>query len=1018
MRNFIVFIVAVFFPLFAFASILGAQQGGTASSSLTGIIVGNGINPVNSLTIGTNLTLTGTTLNASGGGTNYFTNSSLNTYLNTGTNLQAPTINATSTTGTSTIQNSLYVAGSETIGTTTASKIFTVEGNQPGGVASIRRDFPSPPASSIIGTYDIALNEITSSFANFTGPAQTFGGFLNGGPTESLWASISAYRDGADNNGGIEINPYASGVLTNGIAIDHLDEVAVATTSSQNSQLDVQNTNGDTNILNLASTAGAPEFSVSNSGFVNLTSTSNSNLTPGSLIYDNNNFLTFSPDGTDRRAVVLLSPYQNYGTVQRYGVSFTNFLSNAGFEYWYAGNSSAPSGWTVQGATAARTTNATQGTYAAELTFANPDDQIRQDFYATSSVPYTFSVWVRRVSGSGSASLVAQEEGGSFTEYKNVGCQTSSTYQLCALTFTVPAGAPNTMRFKFASQTTGTTVWDIDEAMLQEGSSTATAMTYAPIDDSSSGQNVYGVKNFYSGIFVDSNDSTASGYLAVGATTTPGSIFSVANILNLAAATSTFYATGGINIENGCFAINGTCVGGGGGGSGTVNSGTTGQDAFYASNGTAVSATSTIYLSPASFVGLSTSTPLFPFVSQVGSGPDVLEQDTLGDVGILRLGSGNYNILSEGGVEIMPGTTGNSGTGSLIISGPNANTQYGININSNSNRLLNISNEGSGNLTTVFGPTSGAFPGTGMSFIGLNATSSPWALLSIEGTPGNTTVPNFAVATSSTGSIGTTTAFMIDALGNTSVNGGASFTVTNGATNALQVTNTGMVNITANATSQTETTITGNGSNTILALSANGTTASFQLTNTGSGGKTWVFNPTSNGSSVGGGNLCIFTGTCSNTGTFTGLFLGGTGSIYVGTTSATNMKAEFAIAATSSESVNFNLFNIATSSGASLFSVNGGGTVAQSGDNPACGTGCSTVAGNNQGGQIVTTTLATSVTITFADGGFPSGGTMSCTNSDNSTSINFDVSAISNTSVTFTAATGLTGTLYYQCGSY
>jgi len=54
-------------PLVASASILGVQQGGTASSSLTGILVGNGISPINTLTIGTNLTLTGSTLNATGG---------------------------------------------------------------------------------------------------------------------------------------------------------------------------------------------------------------------------------------------------------------------------------------------------------------------------------------------------------------------------------------------------------------------------------------------------------------------------------------------------------------------------------------------------------------------------------------------------------------------------------------------------------------------------------------------------------------------------------------------------------------------------------------------------------------------------------------------------------------------------------------------------------------------------------------------------------------------------------------
>src|SRR3989344_2974584 len=51
------------------ASALGIASGGTASStSLGGILVGNGTSAIKSLSIGTNLTFDGTTLNASGGG--------------------------------------------------------------------------------------------------------------------------------------------------------------------------------------------------------------------------------------------------------------------------------------------------------------------------------------------------------------------------------------------------------------------------------------------------------------------------------------------------------------------------------------------------------------------------------------------------------------------------------------------------------------------------------------------------------------------------------------------------------------------------------------------------------------------------------------------------------------------------------------------------------------------------------------------------------------------------------------
>jgi trimeric autotransporter adhesin len=57
-----------------------------------------------------------------------------------------------------------------------------------------------------------------------------------------------------------------------------------------------------------------------------------------------------------------------------------------------------------------------------------------------------------------------------------------------------------------------------------------------------------------------------AGNVGIG-TTTPGSIFSINNVLNFTSATSTFYSTGGINLTSGCFSVNGTCISGSGGGS-------------------------------------------------------------------------------------------------------------------------------------------------------------------------------------------------------------------------------------------------------------------------------------------------------------------------------------------------------------------------------------------------------------------------------------------------------------------
>ncbi len=75
---------------------------------------------------------------------------------------------------------------------------------------------------------------------------------------------------------------------------------------------------------------------------------------------------------------------------------------------------------------------------------------------------------------------------------------------------------------------------------------------------------------------------TNNGLVGIG-TTTPGSIFSINNVANFSTGTSTLYSNfsllnlnvsgtatstfaNGINIATGCFSVNGTCLGSGGGG--------------------------------------------------------------------------------------------------------------------------------------------------------------------------------------------------------------------------------------------------------------------------------------------------------------------------------------------------------------------------------------------------------------------------------------------------------------------
>ncbi len=68
---------------------------------------------------------------------------------------------------------------------------------------------------------------------------------------------------------------------------------------------------------------------------------------------------------------------------------------------------------------------------------------------------------------------------------------------------------------------------------------------------------------------------TSGGNVGIG-TTTPGSLLSLGSLANFTTATSTFYSTGGLNLNNGCYAIGGTCIGGG-----LTGSGSSGQATFW-----------------------------------------------------------------------------------------------------------------------------------------------------------------------------------------------------------------------------------------------------------------------------------------------------------------------------------------------------------------------------------------------------------------------------------------------------
>lgn len=114
---------------------------------------------------------------------------------------------------------------------------------------------------------------------------------------------------------------------------------------------------------------------------------------------------------------------------------------------------------------------------------------------------------------------------------------------------------------------------------------------------------------------------TSTGSLGIG-TTSPYRALSVYGSSDLgtnalfgsftSTSTATSTSGGGINLTAGCFAIANVCQsGGGGGGSGTVNTGSYGNLAWYASNGTGVSPTSTNPLTIGRLIATSTASSTF-----------------------------------------------------------------------------------------------------------------------------------------------------------------------------------------------------------------------------------------------------------------------------------------------------------------------------------------------------------------------------------------------------------------------
>ena len=245
-----------------------------------------------------------------------------------------------------------------------------------------------------------------------------------------------------------------------------------------------------------------------------------------------------------------------------------------------------------------------------------------------------------------------------------------------------------------------------------------------------------------------------SGDIGIG-TTSPGSLLSLGNTgndtINISTtATSTFGS--GIDIRTGCFAINGTCVSGGGG-SGTVNTGDAGYFAYYPSSGTTVDDQTALYTDGTN-VGVGTSSPWARLAvnpaagdtNQFVVGSSTATSFLIDNQGFVGIGTSSpqapLHIEQTNNVKLLLTDTDGSIDWGLVT----GNTDI-FSIQDRTNSTIPLRIEANAPSDSVY------ITGTGVGV----STSSPWAKFAVNPVAGDTN--QFVVGSS------TATSFLIDSGG-------------------------------------------------------------------------------------------------------------------------------------------------------------------------------------------------------------------------------------------------------------
>lgn len=508
-------------------------------------------------------------------------------------------------------------------------------------------------------------------------------------------------------------------------------------------------------------------------------------------------------------------------------------------------------------------------------------------------------------------------------------------------------------------------------------------------------------------------------------TSTPGSLLSIGGIGNLTTATSTFYSTGGLNIQSGCFAVNNVCL--------SSSAGTN----FWTQTG------NTIYNSTGAFVQIATSTPsnaLLGITASSTSFNSFLIQtatSTVSQTTVTFTSNGTWTVPSNltSAIITVIGAGGGGGSFQRAPGGGGGSTAVGALIcataggGASDSGSTNSGNISSGRGGDGSGGTGGTDPGSGGSAGGaggggaqaVNTYSKASLASSYSITIGAGGGPGTSGSSAGAGGAGAFTGGTGDAVdGSGGGGGGCTGNGANGTAGGGGAGGTGATSATAtsgnNGGFQSGTTGgTGGNSGSAAAGGAGGTVgnAGSVGANYGAGGGGGSSTHESGGAGAPGEVVIVESlTTVSSVASTTALVVGNvtTGTAANSTTTpAVGVGTSTPSATFSVQGFGFQIVQMISSIiGATQYifqEIDSVGHMITGGPAPTCGAGCSSIQGDDKNMRILTGSTVTTVVANFANSW---GKTPDCiANEESVGTVSTDASSTP-TSVTVTTASALT----------